>query len=84
MLWRIFYTLHLDYHEGSSGDFGGQVLNCVDQLNSNLEITLAPYSDALASLALMIVTHSLIETGDWPFLMFYSSVAICLVLHTFE
>ena len=25
MLWRIFYTLHLDYHEGSCGDFGGQV-----------------------------------------------------------
>ena len=25
MLWRIFYTLHLDYHEESCGDFGGQV-----------------------------------------------------------
>ena len=27
MLWRIFYTLHLDYQEESHGDFGGQVYN---------------------------------------------------------
>ena len=33
MLWRIFYTLHLDYQEESHGDFGGQVYDLSFLLN---------------------------------------------------
>ena len=46
-------------------------------------VLVSSFSDAPASLALMIVTDSLtdglIETGDWQFLTFDSYFTICLV-----
>ena len=39
------------------------------------------FSDAPASLALIIVTHSLIKTGDWQFCMFDSSRTTPLVFY---
>ena len=34
MLWRIFYVLHLDYHEESHSDFGSEITDWVSVLSS--------------------------------------------------